>query len=124
MILDLINNVASKYPNEQSTQEKVTVRWFSGEIDRYYFDFNLNLKQWQQYDTEQDAHYFGVWVNMATKQILTYAEGDIILVTCLGRDTFKKELESMESFYGEAPPAATVIQGNKIINVFDRRPSG
>ena len=83
---------------------------------RYHFDFGdgfaeLNLPTgkgkggWEQYDTDQDANYFGVWVNTSTRQVLTYAEGDIDLVTCHTIETFRAELASMAEFYGDPPPA-------------------
>ena len=72
--------------------------------DRYKYDFNI-LKDWEQYDTDQDASYFGVWVNIEKRHIFTYAEGDTTLVTCPNIDTFKAELADMARFYGDPPPA-------------------
>jgi len=40
-------------------------RSFEGDIDRYKFDFGLcsYSKGWIQFDTDQDAWYFGVWIH-------------------------------------------------------------
>ena len=67
------------YPPE-TNQYGATVHrtWMS--MNRYVFDFNLK-DGWQQYDTDQDAWYFGIWVNLKTLQTLTYAEGDVVLIT-------------------------------------------
>ncbi|MGL5292390.1 MAG: hypothetical protein ACRC9V_01100, partial [Aeromonas sp.] len=35
----------------------------SHQADRYYYDHTLLVLGWQQYDTEEDAWYFGIWIN-------------------------------------------------------------
>ena len=35
----------------------------SHQADRYYYDRTLLAQGWQQYDTEEDAWYFGVWIH-------------------------------------------------------------
>ena len=98
--------------------------WRSDE--RYKFDFDLCTKArgWLQYDTDQDAWYFGVWVNIDQMQTLTYAEGDITLVTCLTLEYFKAELDDAEQFYGAPPPMAIAIDGDgKVTKFYDTRPS-
>lgn len=71
--------------------------------DRYIFDSASDFAQssWQQFDTDQDAHYFGVWVNPVNMQVLTYVEGDWSLVVCEDVDHYHKELQAMCEFYGE-----------------------
>jgi len=96
-------------------------RGFRYNIDRYYFDFKAchSSKGWEQYDTNQDASYFGIWINRDKRQILTYAEGDITLVTCPTVEGFIKEIKSMNEFYGEAPPAFRCIsRDGKITHIF------
>ncbi len=70
--------------------------------DRYKFDFDLctHDKGWEQYDTDQDAWYFGSWVHAATRTIVTYAEGDITVVRCLTAESFNAEIASANEFYG------------------------
>jgi len=93
--------------------------------DRYRFDFKYcsSKKGWKQYDTDHDAWYFGVWVHPEKKEIITYAEGDVIRVVCPTEKSFKAELKTMAEFYGTPPPAFTVIsQDGKITKYYDKRP--
>ncbi len=79
--------------------------WPGGE--RYAFDFErcTKAKGWTQYDTRQDAWYFGVWVNLEQRQIFTYCEGDLSLVTCPDDDHLRAELADAARCYGDPPPA-------------------
>lgn len=85
-------------------------KWFHPS-DRYYYDQTLcNEKQgWKQWDTDQDAAYFGVWVHPDKRHILTYCEGDVFLVKCPDQESFRDELKTMSDFYGEPPPAFTFL---------------
>lgn len=101
--------------------------WPSGQGgERYYFDFMEGFLGggWQQYDTDQDAWYFGVWVNIERREILTYAEGDITLRACASVESLKAQLESMAKFYGDPPPAFTSIDTNtgQVTHYIDERP--
>lgn len=70
--------------------------------ERYVVDFAEDFNDgWQQYDTDQDAHYFGVWVNPRRRMILSYTEGDWRLVVCNSYTTYNMELREMNHFYGE-----------------------
>ena len=86
----------------------VTSAFIEG-ANRYFFDERVTRggAGWQQWDTSQDASYFGIWVHRDLRQVLTFAEGDITVVECPDDAGFKAEIESMERLYGEAPPAAT-----------------
>lgn len=89
---------------------KLEVAWFSSE--RYAFDSSSEYKNgWRQYDSKQDAWYYGVWYNPQTLQTLTYAEGDIHLVTCETWDKFKEEMVNMDEFHGKPIPAYIVGDG-------------
>ena len=46
------------------------------DCDRYVIDFAEDFAGWEQFDTSQDAHYFGVWMHYERRLILTYCEGD------------------------------------------------
>ena len=79
---------------------------------RYAFDFGDGRgKGWYQYDTDQDASYYGVWYNPRSLQTLSYCEGDIYLVTCDTWDQFKAELSGMDDFHGKPPPAFIASEG-------------
>ena len=86
-------------PNYQGN----TVHWLFMPSERYLVDFadDFTAEHWQQYDTDQDAAYFGVWVNPFALRTLTYAEGDWTLVSCLDNQRYNLEIESMNTFYGE-----------------------
>ncbi|MCR9254746.1 MAG: hypothetical protein NXI16_01470 [Alphaproteobacteria bacterium] len=98
---------------------------FSG-TDRYYFDFGPCGPRtgWEQFDTRQDGSYFGIWVNPDCRLILTFAEGDVSLETCIFERIFKERLAEMAGFYGDPPPAFTVIdRDGSVTEVYDVRPT-
>ena len=72
--------------------------------DRYLFDFKLCRIEdgWSQFDTSQDANYFGNWVNPIKLQTICYAEGDIIVTNCDSISEFKTEIEKMFEYYNDA----------------------
>lgn len=93
---------------------------------RYVWDEALLRDGWEQYDTEDDASYFGVWVHLADRSIFTFAEGDILLVVCRTDEAFEAELDHMAAFYGKPPPAFTVVDPEKrtITKHIFERPGG
>lgn len=101
------------------------VRTFHPECDRYKFDFGRCGSEdgWEQYDTDQDAWYFGVWVRRSTRETVCYAEGDITHVTAPTDEAFAAEMASMAEFHGPPPPAFRVITGDgTLIEVTGARP--
>jgi len=93
--------------------------------DRYFFDFELCTREkgWRQYDTDQDAPYFGVWVHEEKRLIMTYTEGDITLTVCGSEDSYHEELANMSRFYGEAPRAfAMIFEDGRVVEGYDPRP--
>lgn len=92
---------------------------------RYAYDFEPSwLGAWKQFDTRQDASYFGAWVDVAGMRTFTYAEGDRCLIECDTREAFAAELQDMCNFYGEAPPAWTTIDlDGTVTKYFDPRPT-
>lgn len=79
----------------------IYTRFFSSE--RYGIDFadDFTSEGWLQFDTDQDAPYFGVWVNPRLFLTLTYAEGDWSLVECPDRERYNRVINTMIEFYGE-----------------------
>ena len=59
-------------------------------------------------DTDQDAHYFGAWVNKQKRLTLTYCEGDWTLVVCPDADHYNAEVSDMIRFYGEGYEFKTI----------------
>jgi hypothetical protein len=105
----------------------VVERGYSPYDSRYVYDFQVCTaeKGWQQYDTDQDASYFGVWVHIEKHQVLTFVEGEQILVKCDDVDGLRRELASMKAFYG-APPAAFKVfdlERRTVTEVFCERPN-
>jgi len=93
--------------------------------ERYIIDFADDFKAegWQQYDTSQDAHYFGVWVNLDKRIVLTYCEGDWSLLVCADNDHMRIALDDMAECYGDAPPFAIAygMDGTRT-EYYDMRP--
>lgn len=52
-------------------------RSFSPDLNRYDFDFPLIRKGWLQVDTNEDASWYGNWVNLDQKRFVQFAEGDV-----------------------------------------------
>ena len=89
---------------------------------RYHFDTG-RCADWNQYDTSQDAWYFGIWVDVSGRTILTYAEGDVTVVECPTVESFAAELSHMAEFYGDPPPAFVGIDSDgTVTHYFDARP--
>ena len=104
----MFEKVMQRQPDAQDADRMV---WY-GFIafgDRYYFDNLLTAADgWMQYDTSQDAWYFGVWVNPKTLQVVTYAEGDVTLEQATSPEAFNRIIDKMNDFYEPAPWAISI----------------
>lgn len=89
-----------------------------GQGERYGYDLRLCAAGWRQYDTNQDAWYFGVWVDVEGRRVFTYAEGDRCLVECPTLESFRAELDEMSRFYGEPPAFAVAISDDGTVTRF------
>ena len=69
---------------------------------------DFNSEGWEQYDTDQDAPYFGVWVNRTKFLTLTYAEGDWTLVVCPDIEHYNAEIGDANDFYDEGRIALVI----------------
>ena len=83
-------------------------------IDRYVYDekWCTAKKGWVQYDTNQDASYFGVWVHPEKMIIKTFAAGDTYTVTCKDEESYHAELKNMAEVYG------AVIRNRTLFNFY------
>ena len=97
--------------------DRVGYRGFIFDGSRYIFDNSLLDIGFKQYDTDQDAWYFGTWVHLAEYITVSYAEGDICIIKYRNKDVFKKELQRMADFYGEAPPSFISFAEDKNGNI-------
>lgn len=122
----IINSLLICSLNERTiTQESAFSSYSSKDADRYVFDFYFaSSESWQQYDTTEDAWYFGIWVNFQTMQILKYLEGDIHLSTFSCHKFFKKDIEKLNSFYGDPPPTFSMVKNGYFTSHVIKRPFG
>lgn len=99
---------------------------FIGDRNRYHFDFKECKSEdgWEVYSTDQDASYFGVWVHIEKRMMVTYAEGDLTVVTCPTLESFRAELKDASEFYGEVtlPSMITIDDEGKVTHYIDERP--
>jgi len=105
----------------------VADRFVGPNRDRYAYDLEIcpASEGWRQYDTDQDAPYFGVWVHETRREIVTFAEGDEARISCATAESFRAELAAMAAFYGPPPPAFVVLDGDGTrTNVYVPRPTG
>ncbi|MGY4025949.1 hypothetical protein ACW5WQ_08280 [Aeromonas rivuli] len=76
----------------------------SHNTSRYHYDDRLTADEgWQQYDTDQDAWYFGIWINTEKLETFTYAEGDTHHVMAPNVEAFRAELVRLYQHHPQAP---------------------
>ena len=99
----IMAELEQKESDEINTRGNKITRGFVFCGERYFFDFEYCKPSngWKQFDTDQDAWYFGMWVNPVKLQTITYAEGDIIIVDCPDVEHYNAEIEDAIKFYGE-----------------------
>lgn len=78
--------------------------------ERYIIDFAEDFVKegWMQFDTDQDAAYFGCWVNPTKLMTLTYCEGDWSLVVCPDKEHYNAEITHAIAFYDEGYEFKTI----------------
>jgi hypothetical protein len=82
------------------------VEWSAHSDDgRYPWDHALLPLGWRQWDTDQDAWYFGIWVHKELREVFTYAEGDCVHVLCADAATFRAHLQALLDAHPAHPPA-------------------
>ena len=94
--------------------------YFTSDGNRYMFDTTLSSNDgWEQFDTDQDAWYFGVWVNNSKGMTVTYCEGDVMIKH--GIPDMKKEYDDLCECYGKAPPFATAYDEDGTVTKYYSR---
>lgn len=88
--------------------------------NRYYFDSRLCPEGFEQFDTDQDAWYFGVWVSKENLCVVTYAEGDCYAVICENKEQYNKEIQSLIDCYEEGEICRTIGEDGMTIYKQDR----
>jgi len=92
--------------------------------DRYQFDFDdaFRGQGWQQLDTVDDASYFGIWTHRDRLQVLTFAEGDVTLITAPTAEAYNLEVQAIFAFHDVAPGYSMVDPGDgTVTRVFEDR---
>ena len=71
--------------------------------DRYRYDFHLcsTANGWAQFDTGQDAHYFGNWLNPFLRMFFSYVEGDTTTIVCDTDEEFVDLVRDQIGWYRE-----------------------
>jgi len=116
--LTFLRSICEEVNPPKEAGKKVS-RGFDPDGSRYLFDGTLLAVGWKQYDTDQDAWYFGMWYHPEIMATFCYCEGDLILVECATEDAWGKELAEMSDLYGAPPPAFVVIDASGVTEVFD-----
>tara|TARA_B100001287_G_C22585194_1_gene482889 strand:+ start:209 stop:781 length:573 start_codon:yes stop_codon:yes gene_type:complete len=90
------NKLIRKFSGEKSiNREKGIFRGHLMFFDVYRFEENLSEK-WIKLSTEQDAPYYGVWINKEEETTVCYCEGDVIIVVPAN---FEKEMKELKIFH-------------------------
>ncbi|MGY3947268.1 hypothetical protein BJP24_15480 [Aeromonas allosaccharophila] len=95
----------------------------SHQADRYYYDRTLLAQGWQQYDTEEDAWYFGIWIHAEMLETFTYADGDTNHVTAPNIEAFRSELARLYKYHPQAPAFISIDQDAGVVtHHFEAKP--
>jgi hypothetical protein len=89
--------------------------------ERYVFDWNLDRGAWEQLDTENDASFFGIWINKAELRILSFVEGDVYLTLCTDADSYDAEVAELCSSLRPAPGFVAITDSARTDYYQDRR---
>jgi len=113
---------AWKGPRENDSGNAIYDYFMHTERYRWDFDQDFRADGWEQFDTDQDAHCFGIWVNRKMLAVFSYAEGDLHLSLAPNKEQFLDEIRSMLNFHGQSP-AFVAIDPNAgtITEVYDDR---
>ena len=122
---------AGQYVDELNARGNIVHRDIDADLllgfkggSRYPYDQKLCASGWKQYDTDQDAPYFGCWVHIEKRMTMCYCEGDRILVICPTMETLKAELDNMAQFYGPPPAAFIHVDNNRCVtHIIEARPA-
>lgn len=112
--VDPLFEEAEEATNKQGNR---TRRAFLFHADRYLFDFNLDTDEWEQFDTENDASYFGIWLNKSKLRIVEYVEGDLFFTQCDDAAGYDAEIAALCAFHG-AGPAFVVIDDKAAVTKY------
>ena len=102
----------------------VVAYYFIMDGGRYPFDQVSRRLGFYQYDTPQDAWYFGLWVNPEKLQIVCYAEGDVIVSTAHDRAGYDAMLKLWDEMNRDRDPRRPGGVDNIDGKYYDKLPEG
>ncbi len=81
--------------------------------DRYLYDFGAChfKKGWAQLDSEQDACYYGNWVNPLTLELFSYCEGDTTHTKCSDEADFIATVRETMAWHRDRGDTKAAIDG-------------
>jgi len=95
---------------QRTTEHGVTVYENQLGENRYEFDSLCTAESgWQQFDTKEDASWFGIWAHKEEHLVVIYAEGDAEVHQFPDENAWKAQLKTMREQYGPPPHQATII---------------
>lgn len=99
----------------------ISWKWFIHEGARYTYDvLARDIGGWSQFPTREDAWYFGVWVNHETREMIQYAEGDLLFGRYNSQKAWNEIMGNLRGLWPETPPAARGIEANgALIQYYD-----
>lgn len=100
--VELLSTYLPNAPQERKASGAVIKRSFKEGGKGSVANLTRSSDGWVHYPTSQDAWYFGVAVNFDKREVLNYAEGDVIQVICPDERSFRAELHEMAQFYGQS----------------------
>ena len=111
-----------KKGDEKNAQRNTVYRMFLP-AERYLVDFadDFTSAGWEQFDTSQDAAYFGVWLNRRLRATRTYAEGDWTLVECSDDEHYNAEVTDAIRFYDEGRIARAIDSAGNVTDYVQDR---
>lgn len=115
--VDPLLEAADETTNENGSRVRKAFLMYA---DRYLFDCQLDSAEWEQFDTENDASYFGVWLNRTKLRTLEYAEGDLIFTQAADAAGYDAEVAGLCAFHG-AGPAFVVIDDKAVTKYYQDR---
>lgn len=76
---------------------KVLHESLAHDLDRYAFDFQACTSEagWAQIDTEQDASYFGQWLQPWDRKVCSFIEGEVRVVQAESDAELREYLENL-----------------------------
>ena len=81
-----------------------TTQQYFPDADRYVLDFGACSAQrgYAQIGTASDAAWYGNWASPAERRVVTYAEGDLIIIQAFTDDEFVAEIRRIADFHRDA----------------------